>query len=415
MSVGPLASRYTMIRGRPSSSKRQFRRSVATRPFASWSYSPMSQPLPPIVVFGDDGFLTEHTAAHRFVSLLADGLRSQGAEVTLSCDRRTERRSIGGRALRSIRRVPSVPSRAIVLYYGQALSTLFVLAIWCRLKRSLLVPYVVEWPPAVPMDSWLSGLNARCFGAFVFRLADGVVLISTELEGKAQFSRPRLPRIVLPVMSEVESRQVLPSGNADLPPDLPADPYVAFCADLNGYLHDALFLIDVIGRTEGACSLVLVGAPDKSSMQQIAATAASRMVAKRVTVLSHLSDQQLRAVYARARVLLMPLSDDERTRARFPSKLGDYLLSGRPVLTSRVGETGRLLGAGDCVAFAQPMDARDWARSLNDLLEDPDHASDLGERGMVAGVDLFDHRLVTSNLATFLRQLASNTFQRDPT
>lgn len=364
----------------------------------------MSRTLPTVVVFGDDDFRTEHTAAHSFVTLMVDGLRHAGADVGTSCDVKRQGASLPSRAWRALKRIPKIPRSSIVIYYGQVLSSLVALAIWCRLNRSVFVPYVVEWPPAVTGRSRLSDLNAKGFGLLVFRLAHGVVLISAELNEKAERAKPELPRIVLPIMADTDSlsERALQSNG---PTGSPHSPYVTLCADLNGYLEDALFSIAVVSQTKAPCDLVLIGSPNESAMKQINEMALDKGVAQRVTVLSSLSDIELRNVYAGSAALFMPLRDDERTRARFPSKLGDYLLSARPVVTSKVGEPGRMCAEGEGVVFAREMDPADWAHNLDELLEHPERATTIGKRGASFGAERFDHHRVTSELADFLGQL----------
>jgi len=65
-------------------------------------------------------------------------------------------------------------------------------------------------------------------------------------------------------------------------------------------------------------------------------------------------------------------------------KLWEYLACGRPVITTAgpgYGETVEEIGCG---LAAEPENARDLARQLIRLLEDPDARRKMGERGRTA-------------------------------
>jgi len=58
------------------------------------------------------------------------------------------------------------------------------------------------------------------------------------------------------------------------------------------------------------------------------------------------------------------LFDDERSIARFPTKIGEYLAAARPVVTSSIGEVARYLEDATTAYLAAPGDAPAFGRKI---------------------------------------------------
>ena len=86
-------------------------------------------------------------------------------------------------------------------------------------------------------------------------------------------------------------------------------------------------------------------------------------------------------LYARAHALLIPLFDDRQSRARFPTKIGEYLAAARPVVTNSVGEIPLHFTDGVDAVVCRPGDPRAFGQATAKLLADPPLAALIGRRG----------------------------------
>ena len=76
---------------------------------------------------------------------------------------------------------------------------------------------------------------------------------------------------------------------------------------------------------------------------------------------------------------LLPLADTLANRARVPNKLGDYLASGRPIVTNDVGDSGQVIRAHDIGKVAESS-SKAFADAVIDLLNLPqDELDRIGE------------------------------------
>lgn len=79
-----------------------------------------------------------------------------------------------------------------------------------------------------------------------------------------------------------------------------------------------------------------------------------------------------------ADAFLLPADPTVVEVARFPIRLGDYLVAGKPILISDVGEMGRFVRECGCGIVVKPRSPKDWLDGLVKLLEDNEARWEMG-------------------------------------
>jgi glycosyltransferase involved in cell wall biosynthesis len=82
-----------------------------------------------------------------------------------------------------------------------------------------------------------------------------------------------------------------------------------------------------------------------------------------------------------AEVLALARPDNKQAKYGFPSKLGEYLFTGNPVVLTRVGEIDHFLRDKVSCVFAKPDNPEDFAEKLLWTLNNPEKASHIGANG----------------------------------
>jgi len=83
-------------------------------------------------------------------------------------------------------------------------------------------------------------------------------------------------------------------------------------------------------------------------------------------------------VLAAADVLAIPQLDEEPARFQMPMKVYDCMAAGRPIVATAVSDLPRVLDG--CGKIVPPGDARALRHAINELLDDPAAANELGAR-----------------------------------
>ena len=99
-----------------------------------------------------------------------------------------------------------------------------------------------------------------------------------------------------------------------------------------------------------------------------------------VTELGFLPRHEIPALLSLADVLVQPGRCDEFNEYRFPSKLPEFLVSGKPVILPRAN-IGRFLTGGEEAVLLRSGDALEIAETVENLLQDPRKRRQLGEAG----------------------------------
>ena len=211
----------------------------------------------------------------------------------------------------------------------------------------------------------------------------GVVAISAEIAEWARREAKRRGEVIdvieVPILVDVEEQS--PGG--------PAGEYAhgAVAGDASDQrlviLGSVRAAMTMVWRHVPDCRLVIAGAdPADPALLGVVPRNADGRVDSRVDLPGYVSRDDLQILYHIAWALLLPLTDDARTRARYPTKIGEYLASGRPVVTSEVGEIASLRRNGENAFVCPSGDAVSTADAHRVALEDADEAAHVGAEGL---------------------------------
>lgn len=119
----------------------------------------------------------------------------------------------------------------------------------------------------------------------------------------------------------------------------------------------------------------------------------------------YVSRNELLKLYKSSNALLIPLFDDLVSKARFPIKIGEYLLSSRPVITTNVGEVTKYFKNNENAFISEPGDPKAFAELIIGALKNRDRANNIGRMGRSVAIQKFDYTLWGKELAQFVTTL----------
>lgn len=220
---------------------------------------------------------------------------------------------------------------------------------------------------------------------------DAMITVSAALRDRAialGFPPERID--VIPNGAAVDDILELPQADCRARLNLPSDiPIVTF----SGFVHYDLDLavrsfLELRKRVPTARMLITGARSDLSSF---------RAPEGSILQAGLLSRSDLNAALCASDLHILPLKDTLANRARFPGKLGDYLASGRPLITNPVGDAAAIVERHRLGVLAPP-DAAAMGLRMSEVLADPALRRELGSRAREYAVNEFSWKALSRRL-----------------
>jgi glycosyltransferase involved in cell wall biosynthesis len=109
--------------------------------------------------------------------------------------------------------------------------------------------------------------------------------------------------------------------------------------------------------------------------------------------------------YQDALALLIPLRTTQQDAARFPHKIGEYIATGRPIITGNVGEINSYFFNRETAFIAEEFTVDAYARLMEGVVGNKSLANVIGEKGRKLGEQRFHYSPYGATLSNFLSAL----------
>jgi hypothetical protein len=247
-----------------------------------------------------------------------------------------------------------------------------------RLNRAPLVLDVRDlWPAAATSLNQISGgavaRGAEFLERELYRRADAVAAVTRPFCEHVDAIRLRPPATAF-----------VPNGTLDLffepvePEPRADDRFVATFAGNFGIAQALPSLLDAAALLNGSARLQLVG---DGPMKEILVDRAAELALENVVFRPQLPLERIPPVLAASDALLVTLSAHPTFRSFIPSKMIDFMATGRPVIVAAAGEPADLAAEAGAGLVVPPEDPVALADAVRWLRGHPAEAAAMGERG----------------------------------
>jgi glycosyltransferase involved in cell wall biosynthesis len=304
-------------------------------------------------------------------------------------------------AFRTIRALSRDKQNVIYIYSQGSLFNAYV----------SLLAFLYKIPVVQEANEWredLEKLNFKSivYKSFMFRWAKGAISISDNITAKINQYKPASGKI------NILSMPILADKNDWVKKDLAIRKTFLWCGQVDGYLKDVLLILK-------ACSMLYQRFPEYKVIicGKYKATAGEKIIhtinelglnPDQVVLTGYVTNEELFEYCQSATALISPLWDDQQSSARFPTKIASYLFASRPVLTCKMGETGKYLTEGKNALFFEPGDHLGLARLMEFCITEKATADQIGKQGNLLAEAQFDFRRHADTLSSFFESVLAS-------
>jgi glycosyltransferase involved in cell wall biosynthesis len=276
-----------------------------------------------------------------------------------------------------------------VILYLRSINGVAFLSFWCKLSGIPIILELCEWSISHRNTDLKTRIQNWFLTTPLFFFADGVIAISTFIKQRVSDFSDRvkrdIPCLITPILVKSDNYQCnvpyLPNGD------------LLFCGILD-QTDIVLFLLNVMVELKENGLTRKLGITGKafnpSNLERIKSEIQKRDLSELVILRGYLPEEGLIKSYCSASVLLAPLPSGDRSIARFPNKIGEYLASGRPIVTTSIGDIPKYLTNEESAYLVDPDDVKGFATAVRDVLNNPVKAEKIGKRGYEVAMKYFD-------------------------
>ena len=290
-----------------------------------------------------------------------------------------------------------------LLMYSGGLTFIIFHFLLCRWLGMTYVIDKSEFPFVLRKKSPAGKFYARLYTSYCYRLFDVMLVMTKPLE---RYFRGRIRKNakLLHVPMTVEISRFLENAS----PIKNGHRYVAYCGFLGDNKDGVPILIEAFAlvlKNHRDLKLYVIGdSPGTDDLERLKRLAADLHIENNVVFTGRVHRDEMPKYLCNASVLALARPSSLQSEGGFPTKLGEYLSTGNPVVVTAVGDIPLYLHDGENGFVAEPDSARSFADKLDFVLGHPDIAREVGAQGRRLALDTFDYRVQARRIVSFLAE-----------
>ncbi|WP_415799828.1 glycosyltransferase family 4 protein [Flavobacterium cucumis] len=180
---------------------------------------------------------------------------------------------------------------------------------------------------------------------------------------------------------------------------------ITYCGYMGGNKDGVKNLIEafsLIQEQHPSIQLLLLGTATDSEFKEIV-DYANAIAPNRVIFKGQVSRDEIPFYLVNSKILALARPSSLQSSGGFPTKLGEYLSTKKPVIVTAVGDIPKYLKSRENAFLVAPDDNSLFANELSYMLNNYDKALAIATKGYDLTLSVFNYRQQSVNLRAFLK------------
>ena len=188
--------------------------------------------------------------------------------------------------------------------------------------------------------------------------------------------------------------------------------YIGYCGAVSRYKDGVDCLIKafkLVLESHTDYKLLIIGPiPKEQDRKELTDIVNELGLGEKVVFTGKVSVEEMPQYLTNAEILALARPDTPQAKYGFPTKLGEYLTTGNPVVVTNVGDMGYFLKDKYNAMIAQPGNHEEFAEKLNWLIENPEKAEEIGKKGKELSFNEFSNTTQAKIAIEYMEKILIN-------
>lgn len=290
---------------------------------------------------------------------------------------------------------------AIILGYTSPF-VIFIFSVISKTRKIRFIHERSEYPFLSYPETWTGKLQLKFYMKIAIRRFNGFILITDALiDYFIKFLKNSKPFYKLPILVEPERFEIVrkPEFNCE---------YIAYSGAMKGDKDGVDGLINAFGQVSKIfpdLMLFLIGETNFEGFSKLEELIDKFGLKNKIRFTGLLNRDEVAEYLVHARALVLSRPSNIQAKGGFPTKLGEYLATGNPVIVTNVGEISDYLKDGRNAFVVEPNKDDKFAEKIAEVLSDRENAKKVGLQGKLLAQNVFNYRIQGIKLVEWIQNL----------
>lgn len=287
---------------------------------------------------------------------------------------------------------------AIILVTSSAY-LIFPMQIAAKWLQIPIIYEVNEFPFSIIKDGLMNKLKALIHTNISFRLFDGMIVMTKPLLKYYKTKAGKNCKMIEVPMTVDLDRFVAVDDSSSL------GDYVAYCGNMTGNKDGVINLLKAFAMVNVKfpyLKLVLIGGTNTQKEFEYLKKIVSQDNIRNVVFYGKVDRDQIPSLLCGAKALALARPQSIQSEGGFPTKLGEYLATGKPVIVTAVGDIPLYLKKTNSY-ICPPDDINAFAEKIIDVFTDYPKALLIGKEGRKLAFSIFNSDYQSKRIERFIK------------
>lgn len=276
---------------------------------------------------------------------------------------------------------------------------IIVLFCICKIKNISFIQEKSEFPFVLNYKGFLKNQIAKLYVNYIYKLFDGMIIMTNPLvEYFKNKTSSNCKLFLMPMTVDISRFQNVKKTDA-------YSNCITYCGYMGGNKDGVINLIEsfsLIKDKHPKFNLLLLGTASPSEVKELKDLANTK-APNRVIFEGSVSREDIPFYLMNSKILALARPSSRQSAGGFPTKLGEYLATKKPVLVTAVGDIPKYLIHKKNAFVVPPDDNEKFSLYLSYIIENYEEALNVASEGHKLVMDVFNYKKQSVYLDQFLK------------